>query len=403
MTPRPPKTQPKRILRRPVGPAPIVVVGGSAAGFFTAWLLGRGGRGVRVYERMERLEPASRTLIVTSRMQQILGSLGGPSVVNEIRRFEVWSDGRSAQFSLHRPDLIVERAALIRTLAERARASGVEVSLGRRFLGLSPAPYEPGVELEQREGGGSETVPASIVVGADGASSEVARSAGWARPETVPLLQAVVRLPSDYPPDTVRVWFVPEDTPYFYWLIPEGAGRGALGLIGEAGEKTRRSLEAFLEKRGFDPLEYQGARIPVYRGWVPVHRRVGSADVYLVGDAASQVKVTTVGGIVTGLRGAHAVAQAILHSDGAGELRSLRRELNLHLLVRRSLHQFTQEDYSRLLDLLNPGARKSLERFDRDDAARVLFRICQCQPRLLWLGLRGLLGNRNFPSSGTVE
>ncbi len=383
------------------GSSPVAVIGGSAAGLYTAWLLSRGGRHVRVYERTERLEPSPRTLIVTCRMREILGSLGEPSVVNEIRRFDVYSDGRSAEFSLHQPDLIIERSTLIRKLAERAAAAGAEVVLGRRFLGLSAA--EAGgtaIELERREDGGKETVPARVVVGADGVVSKVARSAGWPRSETVPLLQAVVRLPRDYPRDTVRVWFVPEDTPYFYWLIPEKGDQGALGLIGEDGEKTRRSLERFLERHNFEPLEYQGARIPVYTGWVPVHRRFGQADVYLVGDAAAQVKVSTVGGIVTGLRGAQAVAKAILHSDGRGELRSLRRELNLHLLVRRSLHQFKQEDYSRLLDLLNPGAHESLARFHRDDALRMLLRLCQNQPRLLWLGLRGLLTHGGFPPNG---
>ena len=46
-------------------------------------------------------------------------------------------------------------------------------------------------------------------------------SAGWAPLETIPLLQAIVPLPKDMAADTVRVWFVPQDTPYFYWLIPE--------------------------------------------------------------------------------------------------------------------------------------------------------------------------------------
>jgi hypothetical protein len=62
----------------------------------------------------------------------------------------------------------------------------------------------------------------------------VARAAGWAPLETVSLAQAIVPLPKDMAPDTVRVWFVPQDTPYFYWLIPESSTRGALGVIGES-------------------------------------------------------------------------------------------------------------------------------------------------------------------------
>jgi digeranylgeranylglycerophospholipid reductase len=380
--------------------APVAVVGGSAAGFYTAWLLSRGGRQVHVYERTNRLEPASRTLIVTRRMRDMLGALGEPAVVNEIRRFEIRSDGRSAEVMLDQPDLIIERSTLIHTLAEQARAAGARVMLGRRFLGLTPHGHPPTLDLELRDTGERESAPASVVIGADGALSEVARSAGWPAQETVPLIQAVVRLPADYPRDTVRVWFVPEDTPYFYWLIPESEDRGALGVIGEDGAKARQRLMQFLERHDLEPLEYQGARIPIYTGWVPVHRRVGEADVYLVGDAAAQVKVTTVGGIVTGFRGAQAVASAILHSDGNRQLRGLRRELNLHLLVRRSMHRFSQKDYSRLIDLLNPATHRSLARFHRDEAARILWRLCHNQPRLLWMGLRGLLSSRGFPTDG---
>ena len=148
------------------------------------------------------------------------------------------------------------------------------------------------------------------MVGADGATSRVARRAGWPPIETVPLVQAIVRFPKDYPPDTTRVWFVPDDTPYFYWLIPESPERAALGIIGE-GHETARCLARFLEKKQMKPLEWQGARIPVYRRWVPVKRRVGKGEVYLVGDAAAQVKVTSVGGIVTGFRGALGVAHSI--------------------------------------------------------------------------------------------
>jgi len=68
------------------------------------------------------------------------------------------------------------------------------------------------------------------------------------------------------------------------------------------------------------PLEWQGARIPVYRKWVPVRRQLGNGEVYLVGDAAAQVKVSTVGGIVTGFRGALGVAQALLQMARARSL-----------------------------------------------------------------------------------
>jgi len=376
------------------------VVGGSAAGFFTAYLLAKGGARVRIIERSEQIEPAQRTLIVTSHMRDLLGPLAESSVVNEIRRFELFTDGRAANIALQRPDLIIERASLIRGLAQQAQHAGASIALGRRFVSLSGKDRGIALALQRCEGGAQEETTVDAVVGADGATSRVAQSAGWPTLQTVPLVQAIVRPPANSPHDTVRVWFIPDDTPFFYWLIPESPTRAALGLIGEDGRETRRCLERFIEQRGFTPLSFQGARTPVYRQWVPVQKRLAGGSVYLVGDAAGQVKVSTVGGIVTGFRGAVGVAQSILNGGTSPELHALRRELNLHRLIRKTIHNFRQADYSRLVDLLNASARESLSEYTRDEAARVLWHLCLNQPRLLLLGLRGLLTRGTLPRLG---
>jgi len=367
----------------------VIVVGGSAAGLYTAAKVAQGGKPVRVLESKRSFEPVPRTLIVTDHFRNQLGASANESVLNEIRRFELFTDGRSAQVALAKPDLIIERAKLIPALAREARQAGAEISFDTRFLGLSP--NANGVQIQIESGGRREGLHAKNVVGADGAASRVARTAGWAPIDTVPLVQAVVRLPKDCPVDTTRVWFVPDDTPYFYWLIPESAERGALGMIGEDGRDTARCLARFLEKKGMEPLEWQGARIPVYKRWVPVKKRMGTGNVYLVGDAAAQVKVSTVGGIVTGFRGAQAVAESILQGRQGKELLTLRRELSTHWLLRRTMHHFQQKDYSRLVDLLNAATRETLSEITRDESTRLLWNVLRRQPQLVLLGLRGLL------------
>lgn len=367
----------------------VIVVGASAAGLFTALNVARGGRRVRVLESKPQFEPARRTLIVTDQFRRQMGTSARESVINEIRRFELFTDGRSAQVPLARPDLIIERSRLIPALAEEARQAGADLSFGTRFLGIGP--NARGLRLEVESGGQHEELHADSVVGADGAASRVARASGWPPIETVPLVQAIVRLPKDCPPDTTRVWFVPDDTPYFYWLIPESTERAALGVIGEHGSDTKRAFERFLEKKQMEPLEWQGARIPVYRGWVPVRRQIGNGEVYLVGDAAAQVKVSTVGGIVTGFRGALGVSHALLQNGKSRELSGLRRELGTHWLIRRVLHHFQQKDYSQLVDLLDASTRQSLGEINRDESTRLLWNVVRRQPRLVLLGLRGLL------------
>jgi digeranylgeranylglycerophospholipid reductase len=366
----------------------ILVVGGSAAGLYAAARLARGGKSVRVLESRPTLEADPRTLIVTDHFKNQISTSAKSCILNEINRFELFTDGRSAQFSLQQPDLIIERSRLIRSLSDEAGQAGAQLDYDTRFLGLSPNGAGLRVEVDQR--GQREELHAQSVIGADGAASRVARAAGWPAVETVPLVQAVIKLPKDCPVDTTRVWFIPDDTPYFYWLIPESAERAAVGVIGEHGQTTKICFDRFLQKKGFEPLEWQGARIPVYKKWVPVQRSVGSGEVYLVGDAAAQVKVSTVGGIVTGLRGAHGVADAILR-NGTSELRALRRELSTHWLIRRALHFFQQDDYSKLVDMLNTSTRKSLGEINRDESTRLLWNVVRSQPRLVLMGLRGLL------------
>jgi flavin-dependent dehydrogenase len=205
--------------------------------------------------------------------------------------------------------------------------------------------------------------------------------------ETTPILQAIVKLPKHHPVNTTRVWFQPEDTPYFYWLIPESAQQAAVGFVAEEGKSARLKLERFLARQGLEILQMQAARIPAYSSATQQWRKLAGADVYLVGDAAAQVKVTTVGGLVTGLRGAKAAANAILRrTNYLSELKPLRRELGLHLLIRSVLNGFQAKDYDRLLGLLNEKTIRILGHYHRDQAARMVCRLLLAQPRLLKFG-----------------
>ena len=369
----------------------VAIIGGSAAGFLTAYLLARKGVNVRVFEAEDPFNPAPRTLIVTSYMPKLIGSLCESAVVNTIRRFELFADGRVATISLQRPDLVIERLKLIQGLAERVEASGAQVLGGHHFLRLKPNGKRLAFTVAYNGNGESREESTDILVGADGAFSKVARYVGWPKPSTVPLVQAIVELPKDMPLHTTRIWFVPEETPYFYWLIPHASRQGVLGLIGKEGQDVRGALECFLQKKDLEPIAFQNAQVSKYTQWIPFHRKIQESHVYLVGDAAGHVKVTTAGGIVTGFRGAQGVADAILNGGSSRELRALRKELGRHMLMRRILHGFTQKEYARLLDILNPATKRLLGVFTRDETDKLLWNLFLRKPRLLLLGLRSLL------------
>lgn len=372
----------------------VAIIGASAAGLLTAKKLADHGMAVKIFEASKQIDSTRRSLIVTDHLPKVLGPLYQSSLVNVIHRFELYADGRVAEISLNQPDLVIERSKLLSELEAQAKQSGVEILTNQRFLNLKPNGKQLAFSIANNGNGTPVEQYTHILVGADGTFSCVAKSGGWPKPTTVPLIQAVVKLPKDMPSDCTRVWFLPEVTPYFFWLIPHSSTHGVLGLIAEQEKQGRMHLEHFLETKGVVPIEFQSAMIPLYTRWVPVFRKIGQGDVYLVGDAAGHVKATTVGGVVTGFRGALNVVDCILKNRNNLNYNGLRRELDLHNLIRKNLQGFTQEDYVKLLDMLNPLVTRSLASFNRDETVKLLFHLFLGQPKLLLIGLRTILRNK---------
>src|SRR5258708_27636384 len=116
---------------------PTVVIGASAAGLFAAKLLAEHGAPVHVYERTEQLAPRARTLIVTPELQCVLGFSPAAATVNTVHTLDLCTIGKTAPITLREPDLIVERAALIRQLASKAERAGAVLPFGQDFTGLA--------------------------------------------------------------------------------------------------------------------------------------------------------------------------------------------------------------------------------------------------------------------------
>lgn len=373
----------------------VLVIGASGPGLLVAAEVARAGLPVGVYEQAERLAPQARTLIVTPALTQALGFVPESAILHRVGSFELRSNGTLARVELETPDLIIERAELIRLLAARAERAGARLHYGWRFCGFEVEHGRTVAVLVER---GSSRVlrrPARAVIGADGAASAVARAAGRRSPPRVTNLQARVALPPGVAPETSCVWFAPEETRYFFWLIPESAETAVVGLAHDHPAETRPALDRFLRARGWEPLAYEAARVPLYApGWREGFR-VGDAEVHLVGDAAAQVKPTTVGGTVTGLWGARAAAAAIRGSRSHRHQRArLHRELAAHWLLRWMLNRFREDDYSALLRSLNGRVRALLRARSRDAIAGGFWSLVAREPRLVLLAGRAAALNR---------
>ena len=372
------------------------VVGASVAGLRVAGLLAAAGRSVAVFDARRALGHPERIWIVTRQIDPVLGFKPDEAVVHETDVMRLASAGATRDVRLDPPDLIVERSKLLPLLARRAATAGVALHTGQRVETFRAT--DGVIDLGVRTVGGCRTrrVRVRYLIGADGVRSDVASAFGSAALPAVPIVQARVRLPGGWDPAVTAVWFEPETTSFFYWLIPECDETGVAGLVADRPRGSREALDRFLGRHGLDPLDYQAAVIPLYRPGRRIAWRLGGgARVLLVGDAAGHVKVTTVGGVVSGLWGARAAASALLSRRSYRRaVAGLHRELYVHHLIRRTMARFGVADYDRLLGVLDRPLERFLARENRDTVAPNLLRLLAAQPRLLTIGLGALLPGR---------
>jgi flavin-dependent dehydrogenase len=152
-------------------------------------------------------------------------------------------------------------------------------------------------------------------------------------------------------------------------------------------------LDRFLQNRGLKAEEYQGAMIPLHQPFRRIEWGLANGSrVLLVGDAAAHVKVTTVGGLVSGLWGAKAAAQSLIAGTSyRRELRGLHAELYVHDAMRWVLDRFSGADYEQMLGLLGHGLQAVLGRHNRDSIARAKWSLLAAQPRIVTLAAKAVL------------
>ncbi len=361
----------------------VAVVGASSAGLLAAERLARSGARVSIFERADRLAPPRRTLIITPQLNRLLGNLPPAIVMHRTPIMAVESRHASVEVPLKEADLIVERACLINYLAERAQSGGATLHLSSRFAGIEPGATGAVLHLRRSDGSDVDHV-AGAVIGADGAFSSVGAAAGIPRPSTVPILQAEVGLPPGWNPAMTKVWFDTDATRFFFWLVPESSERGVIGLIGDNRREAREIIELFVRQVGAKVDAYQGARVAMHNPGLRPWSRVGSAPILLIGEAAGQVKTSTVGGTVAGLWGAVAATRSLAEGMSyAQALRPLKRELDVHWFLRNLLDRFDNRDYDRLIRAMSQGTRTFLAQHDRDSMAQAIWKLPFCDVRLV--------------------
>jgi flavin-dependent dehydrogenase len=364
----------------------VVVVGASSAGLFAAESLANLGKQVVVFDRSAGITPGERTYIITPGLYEVMSEIPSGLIKQKIDTFRIQSGQNQAEIQLSSPDLIIDRAELISYFASRASNAGASIQTDSVFMGLEVQEDQTKIKISKSDS--VQLVSADYLIGADGVNSTVRKSIGLAAVPSVPLLQAVIDLPDSWDPSVVQVWFEIEQTPYFYWLIPKGNNQAVVGLISEQGAKIDSIIDDFLVRHNFKPLSFQSGQAALHVGSSPANSMVGNLPVFLVGDAAGHVKVTTVGGTVTGFIGAQNAVRMIQGTNDRNPYPNVNRELDLHHLIRKLLNQMAPGDYDDMIGLVNPAVADFLSLHDRDNMRSHFWKLAILQPRFIPLGLR---------------
>ena len=364
-----------------------LVIGGSISGLYAATRLAE--KGVKTLVLEKNGIPSKRTLIITPEVLRFL-TIPEDIILNRIRGFEIFLNGKRLFVPLKHPDIVIERRDLIKYLEMLATKRGVSILKEAVFRDVSEDKNGWVVEYQHRENDRREILQCDVIISADGIRSRVREIFFKSRHGHLYLVQAKVPMPEDYRRDISRIWIDRRFSEDFIWFIPQDKRFGVCGLCSERAD-ARERLDAFLNESGLEPLEYESGIVPVYNpGFFP-YKRVGKREIFLVGDAALQVKMSTVGGVFAGLWGAFCATESLTENLPFTKFyKELKRELDIHYYIRRVLVRLEYHDYHWFMRL-SEDLKHIFYDVPRDRMREIFLKILLKKPSLILLGLKGLL------------
>ncbi len=298
-----------------------VIVGGGPVGSYLALNLSKNGVKASVFEEHSEIGfPSHCAGHISIRSLKNMGLYPLPKgiVENNFSTANFYSpQGTQFTINLSCPvTTVIDRARFDQYLANQAKAAGAQFLLNSRVQSLRiKKGCVKGIDIKHANGK-EDVVRSSIVFDAEGISSRILRQAGLTALKPSGLVYAVeteIDNVQDIEQDAVEVYFGKSYAPGFYgWLIPRLDGTAKLGLATNTGN-PRDYLKRLMTKHPIAKKQLARAKITKigYHAITlggPIRRAY--ADGFLaVGDCASQVKPTTGGGVIFGLKCASEAAE----------------------------------------------------------------------------------------------
>jgi digeranylgeranylglycerophospholipid reductase len=379
----------------------VIVVGGGPVGSYAALHLAKLGAKVNVFEEHPTIgEPSHCAGHLSIKSLKAMGLYPLPKgiVENTFNAANFYSPaGTKFSLNLSCPVTVtLNRTLFDQYLAEQAQAAGASFFLNSRVQSLIMVDgFVRGVNVEQN--GQSEAVQAKVTLDAEGISSRLLRQTGLPTFNSKGLVYAVeaeVDSVRGVEPHAVEVYLGKAFAPGFYgWLIPRLDGTAKVGLATNTGN-PRDFLERLMFEHPVASLQLKGSKITKMSFHAitlsgPISKAYANGFLAM-GDAASQVKPTTGGGVIFGLTCAQMAAEvanaALRKGDLAADFLRLYQkrcddalgfDVGFMLRLRRFLDSLSDERLDEVLRFCTKlGVDKALRDVDEIDfQGRMLLKV----------------------------
>lgn len=357
-----------------IEPTDAVIVGGGPVGSYSALNLAKRGVKAIVFEEHSEVGlPSHCAGHISIRSLKSMGLYPLPEGIVE-NNFSVanFYSPQGTKFAIHLSCPVttaIDRARFDQYLAEQAEATGAKFVLNSSVQSLLiQNNWVKGISVRHSDGK-EETVNSKIVIDAEGISSRLLRQAGLTPLKPSGIVYAVeteIDNVQCIEQDAVEVYFGKSYSPGFYgWLIPRRDGTAKLGLATNTGN-PREYLKRLMTKHPVAKKQLAKAKITkISYHAITLGGPISSAyaDGFLaVGDCASQVKPTTGGGVIFGLKCASEAAEVASQALKVEDLSSsvlqeyqkrcndlLNFDIKVMLWIRRFLNSLSDERLDEML------------------------------------------------------
>jgi geranylgeranyl reductase family protein len=290
----------------------IVIIGAGPAGSSAAKAAAERGAKVLLIDRRLRLGIPVQCAEFVPQWICRPASFSSTCIMQKVERMVTHLPGR--MYEMKSPGYMLDRSLFDKDLAASAISSGAKISIGTKAIGLSPE------ELIVEHGSKKETIRSKIFIGADGASSAVARFVGKPPLKTIAALQVEVVLSE--PQNHVDVYFHKDYEGGYAWFFPKRKTANAgVGVVSSKASRLPDLLGNFLDfLTGSNKLQ-EIQIVSKTGGWIPCEFYENNLfkNVLLIGDAAGHAHPITGAGIlnavIAGELAGRVAAEAIVKED----------------------------------------------------------------------------------------